>query len=118
MFHKKLQDLRKKFGLSQEQFAEEIGFSQAAISAWENNTRDPGIKALVSIAQYFNTSVDSLVKEENSHEKTTKNEFSFEERELIKWYREINPYFRRQLIEYTRYLHERSLFLKKKHKEF
>lgn len=60
MFSQRLKILRKSFDLSQAKFAKEIGFSQSAIASWENETREPGINALIKIAQYFNTSVDYL----------------------------------------------------------
>lgn len=61
MFSQRLKILRKSFDLSQAKFAKEIGFSQSAIASWENETREPGINALIKIAQYFNTSVDYLI---------------------------------------------------------
>lgn len=61
MFSKRLKELRTSLDLSQAQFASEIGFSQSAIYTWENQTREPGINALIKIAQYFNTSVDYLI---------------------------------------------------------
>lgn len=61
MFSQKLKELRTRDNLSQAKFAREIGFSQSAIASWENETREPGINALIKIAQYFNTSVDYLI---------------------------------------------------------
>lgn len=61
MFSENIKKLRESYDISQSNFAQEIGFSQAAISAWENNTREPGIEALVGIARYFNTSIDYLI---------------------------------------------------------
>ena len=61
MFSQKLKELRIRDNLSQAKFAREIGFSQSAIASWENETREPGINALIKIAQYFNTSVDYLI---------------------------------------------------------
>ena len=61
MFSDKLRHLRETDGISQINFSKQIGFSQAAISAWENNTREPGIEALLRIARFFNVTVDYLV---------------------------------------------------------
>ena len=64
MFSQKLKDLRIRENISQIEFAKEIDYSQAAISAWENGTREPGLEALVRIAQFFNVTVDYLLSEE------------------------------------------------------
>ena len=52
MFSQRLKILRKSFDLSQAKFAKEIGFSQSAIASWENETREPGINALIKIAHH------------------------------------------------------------------
>ena len=93
MFDKKLRDLREADGISQIKFAQQIGFSQAAISAWENNTREPGIEALLRISRFFNVTVDYLVGNDNSAPKKIKpsSTLSREEQDLINDYRTLAP---------------------------
>ncbi len=60
--------LRKKNNLSQEELAEKIGVSRQAISKWESGTSLPEIEKLISLSEYFNVSIDYLVKEQAEDE--------------------------------------------------
>lgn len=88
IFSQKLKELRTRDDISQAKFAREVGFSQSAIASWENETREPGINALIKIAQYFNTSVDYLIGLPTITPQTEKpTDFSADELNLIKQYR-------------------------------
>ena len=50
--------------LNQRQLAEILGVSQVSVSDWLKNKNSPGINALTKIAEYFNTTVDFLIKED------------------------------------------------------
>ena len=65
----KLYTLRKKSGLSQEQLAEQLNVSRQAISKWESGTSIPESDKLISISNYFNVSLDYLMKEDNTQSK-------------------------------------------------
>ena len=62
----KLYELRKKSGLSQEQLAEQLGVSRQAVSKWESDKAVPESDTLISISQYFNVTLDYLMKENES----------------------------------------------------
>ncbi len=62
----KLYSLRKKNGLSQEQLAEKLNVSRQAISKWESGTAVPETEKLIAISNYFNVSIDYMVKDEIS----------------------------------------------------
>ncbi len=62
----KLYALRKKNGLSQEQLAEELNVSRQAISKWESGNSIPESDKLVAISNYFNVSLDYLLKDDES----------------------------------------------------
>lgn len=53
--------LRNKKGISQQHLADAIGSTQQSINKYENHKIEPDIATLISIAQYFNTSVDYLI---------------------------------------------------------
>lgn len=53
--------LRKKIGLTQEQFAEKIGIKRSLVGAYEEGRADPRISNLINMAQVFGTSVDILI---------------------------------------------------------
>ncbi len=54
-------DLRKKKGLTQEEFAEKLGVTAQAVSKWENGVSCPDIMLLPKIASIFSISVDELM---------------------------------------------------------
>ena len=64
----KLYTLRKKNGLSQEQLAEQLGVSRQAISKWESGTATPETEKLLAISNYFQVSLDHLMKENAEQE--------------------------------------------------
>ena len=66
----KLYELRKKSNLSQEQLAEQLGVSRQAISKWESGQATPESDKLVAISNYFQVSLDYLMKEESVHSET------------------------------------------------
>lgn len=65
-FSEKLNELRKKGGLSQEQLAEQLGVSRQAVSKWESGKAIPESDTLVSISEYFHVTLDYLMKENDA----------------------------------------------------
>ena len=63
-FCEKLQSLRKKAGLSQEQLAEQMNVTRQAISKWETGEATPELSTLVALAREFGVSTDWLLSEE------------------------------------------------------
>ncbi len=57
----KISELRKKKGLTQEEFAEKLGVTAQAVSKWENGASCPDIMLLPKIAEIFNISIDQLM---------------------------------------------------------
>lgn len=60
-FGDKITMLRKRKDLSQEQFAEKVMVSRAAVSKWETGLAMPGIDSLKLISQEFGVSIDELL---------------------------------------------------------
>lgn len=60
-FSKKLQELRKQKGITQQQLAEALFVSRTAISKWESGRGYPNIDSLKAMANYFDISVDALL---------------------------------------------------------
>ena len=54
--------LRKKHGLSQEQFAEKIGVTRQAVSNWERRIATPDVETLDLIAKLFDTDLTGMEK--------------------------------------------------------
>ena len=62
----RLYELRKKAGLSQERLAEQLGVSRQAVSKWETGSAVPESETLVSLSEYFDVSLDYLLKDSAS----------------------------------------------------
>ena len=60
-FHEKLQELRKRRGLTQEELAEHLYVSRTAISKWESGRGYPNIESLKVLARFFSITVDELI---------------------------------------------------------
>ena len=60
-FNKKLQELRKQKGLTQEELATSLYVSRTAISQWESGRGYPNIESLKAIAKFFCVTVDELL---------------------------------------------------------
>ena len=63
-FGEKLQELRKKKGITQEELSELLYVSRAAVSKWESGRGYPNIDSLKSIAKLFSVSIDELLSGE------------------------------------------------------
>jgi len=63
-FNEKLQELRKKRGLTQEELAEYLYVSRTAISKWESGRGYPNIESLKDISKFFSVSIDDLLSGE------------------------------------------------------
>lgn len=60
----RLQKLRKKMGLTQEDIAEKVNVSAQAVSKWENDISVPDITILPELADLFHISLDELLGRE------------------------------------------------------
>ncbi|MEA4954469.1 MAG: helix-turn-helix transcriptional regulator [Pseudoflavonifractor sp.] len=63
-FNEKLQELRKRKGLTQEELAEALFVSRTAVSKWESGRGYPSIDSLKVIASFFSVSIDDLLSGE------------------------------------------------------
>ena len=63
-FNEKLQELRRQKGLTQEELAEALYVSRAAVSKWESGRGYPNIDSLKAIAKLFSVTVDELLSGE------------------------------------------------------
>lgn len=60
VFADRLKEYRTKMGITQKDFAEKIGITAAALSAYENNVKNPSISVAKRIADTFGISIDWL----------------------------------------------------------
>lgn len=57
---------RKRSGLTQAKLAEQLNYSDKAISKWERGESMPDVPTLVQLAELFETSVDALLADPNA----------------------------------------------------
>lgn len=60
MFSKELKGLRKKYGLTQQELADELKLAKSTISMYENGKREPDFETEELIADYFNVDINTL----------------------------------------------------------
>ncbi len=75
---KKLYELRKQSGFTQDYVAEKLGVSAQAVSKWENDIACPDIMTLPNIANLYGISIDELFKNEE-----VKSNVKFEKTEKV-----------------------------------
>lgn len=75
---KKLYELRKQSGFTQDYVAEKLGVSAQAVSKWENDIACPDIMTLPHIAELYGITVDELFKNDD-----VKSNVKFEKEEKV-----------------------------------
>jgi transcriptional regulator with XRE-family HTH domain len=65
---KKIANLRKEKGMTQDDIAEKLNVSPQAVSKWENDVSYPDIMLLPKIARLLDTTVDDLLSSEPKKE--------------------------------------------------
>ncbi|MNI34771.1 HTH-type transcriptional regulator Xre [compost metagenome] len=60
--------LREKQSLTQEDLANKLGISRAALSHYETSRREPDYETMSKIASFFNVSMDYLLSRSNNPE--------------------------------------------------
>lgn len=86
-FNEKLIELRKSKGLSQDELGNELGVSRQTISKWELAQSYPDFQRLVLLSDYFELSLDELVKGVDVQDVRSKN---LSEKQLSSIYEDIN----------------------------
>ena len=61
-FGKTLKLLREEKNISQRKLGEDLGVVNQTVSFWETGSREPDLDTLIEIAEYFDVSVDFLLK--------------------------------------------------------
>lgn len=70
MLSEKIRELRRKNGLSQEELADKLNVSRQAVSKWETGAAVPTTETLVELANYFGVSLDYLLRDYISPERS------------------------------------------------
>ena len=108
-FGKVLLMLRKRAGLTQNALASILGVSESRIGMYEREQREPDVKMLNAIADYFSVDMDFLTGRSNIEQQC---QYSFdpapassflscEEQQLIRNFRDLNKEGQEKLLEYS-----------------
>ena len=65
LLSEKITELRKRNGLSQEEFGAEIGVSRQAVSKWEMSQTTPDLNKIMAMSEFFGVSLYILYKGES-----------------------------------------------------
>lgn len=76
---KKIYQLRKLSGMTQEQLAEKLNISRQTLSKWENGTSVPDVESVVRLSALFHTSLEELLLDEESRMKEEKTQITLED---------------------------------------
>lgn len=77
-FNEKLLELRKKKGLSQEELGRELNVSRQTISKWESGQSYPDFEKLVLLSDFFELTLDELMKDIDVQDIKEKNNHSID----------------------------------------
>ena len=69
---KNIIDLRKKNGLTQNELAEKLNYSDNAVSRWERGEVSPSIETLDQMSKVFNVPMSSLIEDNAKAVSTTR----------------------------------------------
>lgn len=76
---KKIKQLRKFSGMTQEQLAEKLNISRQALSKWENGTSMPDVESVVRISMLFQISLEELLLKEEKYMEESKTQITLED---------------------------------------
>lgn len=96
---KKIYQLRTSKGLTQVELARIAGVSDKAVSAWEAEKREPKLKAIQGICDYFHLDLatfideqsDELTSGEAKRQPTVTGELSDSEKRMLELFRRLSP---------------------------
>lgn len=91
-----LKELRKRKGMTQEELASAIGATKRRIGAWERGENDIPMDFAVSIADVLDCTVDEIA---GRNSKVPVLSLDFDERLLVRLYRNMDEEARQLLIE-------------------
>ena len=81
---KLLRILRKNKGLSMKELGEIIGVAESTISQYETGKREPDFETLLKLGEFFNVSVDYLLRGDNPQNNKTPALTKKDERDIAK----------------------------------
>ena len=103
----RLRQVRLSKGMNQQELAEALHASQAAISGWETGKYDPGMKNWKAIAALFGVPVDYLIDESAEEKEETPSGIPDEVVSAAEAFMSLPPEARKEARAYLDYLKQR-----------
>lgn len=93
-------ELRKQFNLSQKELAERTGITEASLSRYENNLREPKAEIITRISEVLECSTDYLLGRTNNKKDYTKSDTNlFNDNFKSNGYKEIEGKIEERLLD-------------------
>ena len=93
-------ELRKERNMTQMSLSTSIHVSQETISAYETGRHDPTAENLIRIANFFQVSVDYLLRRSDCRIAQSSDQLSPEDAELLSLFHNASPLIRQRVIGY------------------
>lgn len=97
----RLKQLREEMRISQEQLALTLHLSQSTISAYELGDRTPDLKTLITIAEWFQVSLDYLAGISDCRQPLTESDLTAAEIKILYAYRQLGDIEKGRLSAYV-----------------
>lgn len=104
----RIKELREQRRLNQEGLAIKLNLSQSTISAYEVGERIPDVKTLISMAVFFQVSLDYLVGLTDVKQIVRKSDLSSDELEHLYLYRQLSALEKEKVKAYIEGLRSRT----------
>ena len=112
LFSERLKELRGEHGITQDQLSEKTGLSHCCIAMLEVEKRTPTAQTLNALADYFGVTTDYLLGRTDDDSivfsKNAPAPLPADQQELNILFQSLAPGYRTQVLEYARYMAERS----------
>lgn len=102
-FANTLKNLREANDVTQEQLADYLKVSRPTIAGYETKSRQPDYERLEKIAEYFNVSIDYLVRGFKEEQSTPLKEHALDQ-EVTVSYRRLSLDSKQEVLKYIRLL--------------
>ena len=103
----RLRQVRLSRGMNQQELAEALHASQAAISGWETGKYDPGMKNWKAIADLFGVPVDYLIDDSTVEKEETSSGIPDEVMSAAEAFMRLSPEAQKEARAYLDYLKQR-----------
>lgn len=106
-FSTTLKDLRELNDVTQEQLAEYLKVSRSTVAGYESKNRQPDFERLEKIAEFFNVTIDYLVRGFDDEQNVLLKESTLDQEVAIS-YRKLSLESKQDVLKYIRLLELRD----------